>query len=52
MFKDSEYTFQTLGYDGPQLMQLCLAASLATIIVISVRSVLAHHKKAAVDWDI
>jgi len=28
------YAFQTLGYGGPQLMQLCLATSLATIIVI------------------
>ena len=31
------YAFQTLGYDGPQLMQMCLATSLATIIVTSVR---------------
>lgn len=46
------YTFQTLGYDGPQLMQICLATSLATIIVTSVRSVLSHNKKGAVDWDI
>jgi len=46
------YVFQTLGYDSPQLMQLCLATSLATIIVTSVRSVLGHHKKGAVDWDI
>ena len=46
------YAFQTLGYDGPQLMQMCLATSLATIIVTSVRSVLGHHKKGAVDWDI
>ena len=46
------YAFQTLGYGGPQLMQLCLATSLATIIVTSVRSVLAHNKKGAVDWDI
>jgi len=46
------YTFQTLGYDGPQLMQICLATSLATIIVTSVRSVLSHHKKGAVDWAI
>ncbi|NBR90282.1 MAG: sulfite exporter TauE/SafE family protein, partial [Rhodobacteraceae bacterium] len=34
------------------LMQMCLATSLATIIVTSVRSVLAHNKKGAVDWDI
>ncbi|GAB5436817.1 sulfite exporter TauE/SafE family protein [Falsiruegeria mediterranea] len=46
------YAFQTLGYDGPQLMQMCLATSLATIIVTSVRSVLSHNKKGAVDWSI
>lgn len=46
------YAFQTLGYDGPQLMQLCLGTSLATIIVTSLRSVMSHHKKGAVDWDI
>jgi uncharacterized membrane protein YfcA len=46
------YAFQTLGYDGPQLMQMCLATSLATIIVTSVRSVLSHNKKGAVDWGI
>ena len=46
------YSFQVLGYDGPQLMQLCLATSLATIIVTSVRSVLSHNRKGAVDWGI
>ncbi len=46
------YAFQTLGYDGPQLMQICLATSLATIIVTSLRSVMTHHKRGAVDWDI
>ncbi|MVO14892.1 sulfite exporter TauE/SafE family protein [Parasedimentitalea huanghaiensis] len=46
------YAFQTLGYGGDQLMQLCLATSLATIIVTSLRSVLSHHKKGAVDWQI
>ncbi|MAY88944.1 MAG: hypothetical protein CML02_19750 [Pseudooceanicola sp.] len=46
------YAFQTLGYGGPQLMQLCLATSLATIIVTSVRSVLSHNRKGAVDWEI
>ena len=46
------YAFQTLGYDGPQLMQMCLATSLATIIVTSVRSVMSHNKKGAVDWSI
>ncbi|KIN71829.1 sulfite exporter TauE/SafE family protein [Sulfitobacter guttiformis] len=46
------YAFQTLGYGGDQLMQMCLATSLATIIVTSLRSVLAHNKKGAVDWAI
>lgn len=46
------YAFQTLGYDGPQLMQICLATSLATIIVTSIRSVLSHNRKGAVDWTI
>ena len=46
------YAFQTLGYGGDHLMQICLATSLATIIVTSVRSVLWHNKKGAVDWDI
>lgn len=46
------YAFTVLGYDSPQLMQMCLGTSLATIIVTSLRSVLAHHRKGAVDWDI
>ncbi len=46
------YAFQTLGYGGPQLMQMCLATSLATIVVTSVRSGMSHHKKGAVDLEI
>jgi len=46
------YAFQTLGYDGPQLMQMSLATSLATIIVTSLRSVSAHNKRGAVNWEI
>ncbi len=46
------YAFQTLGYEGPHLMQMCLATSLATIIVTSLRSVHSHNKKGAVDWAI
>lgn len=46
------YAFTMLGYGGPQLMQMCLATSLATIIVTSIRSVLAHNRKGAVDWQI
>ncbi|MBC7141864.1 MAG: sulfite exporter TauE/SafE family protein [Rhodobacteraceae bacterium] len=46
------YAFAGLGYEGPDLMQVCLATSLATIIVTSLRSVLAHHRKGAVDWPV
>ena len=46
------YAFSALGYDSPQLMQVCLATSLATIIVTSLRSLNSHHKKGAVEWDI
>lgn len=46
------YAFSALGYDSPQLMQICLGTSLATIIVTSLRSLSSHHKKDAVEWDI
>jgi uncharacterized membrane protein YfcA len=43
------YAFTTLGYDGPRIMQICLATSLATIVVTSARSVRAHAARGAVD---
>lgn len=46
------YAFSALGYAGPNLMQVCLATSLATIIVTSIKSVRAHNKRGAVEWDI
>lgn len=46
------YAFTALGYDGPNLMQVCLATSLATIVVTSIKSVRAHNRHGAVDWDI
>ena len=46
------FAFAALGYETPELMQICLATSLATIIVTSLRSVMAHHRKGAVDWGI
>lgn len=46
------YAFTGLGYGGPHLMQMCLATSLATIVVTSLRSVQSHNRKGAVDWDI
>lgn len=46
------YMFSALGYGSDQLMQICLATSLATIIVTSLRSVAAHNRKGAVEWQI
>ncbi len=46
------YTFKALGFDGPDIMQICLATSLATIVVTSLRSLKSHHEKGAVDWDV
>ena len=46
------YSFSALGYGSAYLMQVCLATSLATIIVTSLRSVSSHHKRGAVDWEI
>jgi uncharacterized membrane protein YfcA len=46
------YTFSGLGYNSPQLVQICVATSLATIIFTSMRSVASHNKKGVVDWEI
>jgi uncharacterized membrane protein YfcA len=46
------YAFEGLGFVGPDLMQVCLATSLATIIVTSLRSVFSHNRKGAVDWTL
>ncbi|PIB24272.1 hypothetical protein BFP76_03350 [Amylibacter kogurei] len=46
------YAFNGLGYDNPQIMQICLATSLATIIFTSLRSLSSHHKKGAVEWSV
>jgi uncharacterized protein len=46
------YAFTALGFDGPNLMQVCLATSLATIVVTSMKSVRTHDAKGAVDRDI
>lgn len=46
------YAFGSLGYGGDQLMQVCVATSMATIVVTSLRSVSSHNKKGAVDWEV
>ncbi|HHJ36665.1 MAG TPA: sulfite exporter TauE/SafE family protein [Gammaproteobacteria bacterium] len=44
------YIFSTQHYDQQYLMHMALATSLATIIITSISSTLAHHKKNAVLW--
>lgn len=46
------YAFGHLGYGGDQLMQVCVATSMATIVITSLRSVSAHNRKGAVDWEV
>jgi uncharacterized membrane protein YfcA len=46
------YLFGQLGFASDHLMQVCIGTSAATIVVTSVRSVLLHNKKGAVDWGI
>ena len=46
------YAFTTLGYAHQDLMQICLATSLATIVVTSLRSLSAHNKRGGVDWNV
>ncbi|WP_151719231.1 sulfite exporter TauE/SafE family protein [Gemmobacter serpentinus] len=46
------YAFSHLGYEGPQLMQVCLGTSLATIMATAMRSVKGHDRKGAVDWAV
>lgn len=46
------FVFTQLGYDGPDVMRICLATSLATIVVTSVRSLSKHYAAGAVDVGI
>jgi uncharacterized membrane protein YfcA len=46
------YSFTGLGYAGDDTMQVCLATSLATIVVTSLRSLISHHRQAGVDWEL
>lgn len=44
--------FAAAGYGSDELMRMCLATSLATIIVTSARSAMAHNRRGAVDWAV
>ncbi|TCM68058.1 putative membrane protein YfcA [Acinetobacter calcoaceticus] len=44
--------FTQMNYDPTVIMHLALGTSLATIVVTSISSVSAHHKKGAVLWPV
>ena len=45
------FLFRALGYEDTA-MHVAVSTSLATIIATSIRSVMAHHRRGAVDWAI
>lgn len=44
--------FTQMGYQADDIMHLALGTSLATIIVTSISSLMAHHKKGSVMWSV
>lgn len=46
------YVFTGLDHPEATLMHICVATSLATILLTSARSMHSHNKKGAVDWRI
>ena len=46
------FIFSSQNFDQQHLMHMALATSLATIIITSISSTLAHHKKRAVLWPV
>ncbi|WP_118135641.1 sulfite exporter TauE/SafE family protein [Oceanicella sp. SM1341] len=46
------WVFASLGHVPDQLMQICVATSLGTIVFTSIRSVLSHARRGAVDFTI
>jgi hypothetical protein len=46
------FIFSSQQYNQQHLMHMALATSLATIVITSISSTLAHHKKKAVLWRI
>lgn len=46
------FVFSASGYETQHLMQMALATSLATIVITSISSTRAHHRKQAVLWPL
>ncbi len=46
------YAFGALGFGGPDLMRVCVATSLATIVVTSIRSLQSHGRRGSLDREV
>lgn len=46
------FVFQGFGLGNVEAMSLATGTSLATIVPTSISSILSHHKKGNVDWDL
>jgi uncharacterized membrane protein YfcA len=46
------YALAALGYPEDTRMHVAVATSLTTIVATSIRSVMSHNRRGAVDWDI
>lgn len=46
------WVFGLLGFDSRVLMHLAVGTSLATIVVTSLSSIRAHHRRGAVRWEL
>ena len=44
--------FSQMGYDTNVIMQMALGTSLATIVVTSISSLMAHNKKGGIIWSV
>lgn len=40
------------GFAGPDMMRICVATSLSTIFITSIRATIAHHRRGAVEWAV
>jgi uncharacterized protein len=46
------FVFTRIGFDADVLVHVAIGTSLSTIIVTSISSMRAHHKRGAVDWAV
>jgi len=44
--------WHSAGFESPYIMQMAIGTSLATIVLTSLSSIRAHHKRNGVRWDI